>query len=194
MTWARYHTDIIQVIHNLKNLAHVQFSIYILRETEYIITIQITIITYSHNSRTPGANLWPWFWFFLGKRWRWRWRRPPPAPTQRRLLPRAYFRGPDPRPEKRIFFLSPYSPRRGDGFEALSLQSLLHGTREPSVVLRLRCCPEDAGGSGTCYRDLLGSVTDDIAVGVRHARGYDLVPPWPYSRHLWSWLLLLYDI
>ena len=38
-----------------------QFSIYILRETEYIIMIQFTIITYSHNSRTPGANLWPWF-------------------------------------------------------------------------------------------------------------------------------------
>ena len=61
------------------------------------------------------------------------------APMQRGLLPWANFRGSDPRPLERVFSLSPgCGPLYGDGFEALSLQSLLRSSGEPPVIPRLR--------------------------------------------------------
>ena len=65
----------------------------------------------------------------------------------RGLLPGDNFRGSDPRPLERVYPLSlGYGPLYGDGFEALSLQSLLRSSGEPPVK-RLGCAPEDAGGS-----------------------------------------------
>ena len=68
---------------------------------------------------------------------------------QRGLLPRANFRGSDPWPLERVFPLSPgCGPLYGDGFEALSLQSLLRSSGEPPVVPGLRGVPKDSGGPG----------------------------------------------
>ena len=58
-----------------------------------------------------------------------------PSPLQRGLLPGANFRGSEPRPLERVFSLSPgCGPPYGDGFEALSLQSLLRSSGIPPVV------------------------------------------------------------
>ena len=37
----------------------------------------------------------------------------------------------------------------------------------PPIVPCLRGVPEDSGGPGACYRDLLGLVANDVAVGIR---------------------------
>ena len=61
-----------------------------------------------------------------------------PAPVQRRLLPRAKFRGSGPWPLKRVFPLPGCGPLYGDGFEALSVQRLLRSSGEPPVVPGIR--------------------------------------------------------
>ena len=64
------------------------------------------------------------------------------------------------------------------------MQSLLRSSLEPPAVPRPQRALKDAGGPGTGHRDLLGPVTDDVAVGVRHVRNYDAVPPWPSEGHV----------
>ena len=66
---------------------------------------------------------------------------------QRGLLPGANFRGSDPRSLERVFSLSPgCGPLYGDGFEALSLESLLRSSGELPVVPCLNEMVFIAGG------------------------------------------------
>ena len=60
------------------------------------------------------------------------------------------------------------------------MQSLLRSSGEPPVIPRLRRIPEDVGGPGIGHRNLLGHVTDDVAVGVRHVLGYDAFSSLPH--------------
>ena len=65
-----------------------------------------------------------------------------------------------------------YCPRHEDGFEALSLQSLLRGHRELPVVSGLGDMPEYSGGT---VLNLIGTPTS-----LQQSLGY---PAWPVNSH-----------